>query len=177
MINNRCIVTLLLTALVLGYACRQNEEIKQPRNPGEEKESLVRVNKYLVNKDKEVIENYVKRRGWEMELTKTGLWYMIYEEGGGNLVEEGNLVTIEYSVSLLDGTLCYHSDESGPKEFVVGKGGVEPGLEEGIRLLRLGDKARFILPPHLAYGLLGDEKKIPARSVIVYDLEVITIDE
>jgi FKBP-type peptidyl-prolyl cis-trans isomerase FkpA len=176
MTTNRFIAILLLSTLILGYACRQKGEIRQTKNPGEEKESLIRVNEYLVNKDKEVIENYIRRRGWEMELTKTGLWYMIYEEGGGKLIERGNLVTIEYSLYLLDGTVCYQSDEDGPKQFVVGKESVEPGLDEGIRLLKLGDKARFILPPHLAYGLLGDEKKIPTRSVIVYDLEVAAID-
>jgi FKBP-type peptidyl-prolyl cis-trans isomerase len=60
---------------------------------------------------------------------------------------------------------------------VVGQGEVEPGLDEGIRLLHSGDKARFILPPHLAYGLIGDENKIPARSVIVYDLTVLSVDD
>jgi len=112
-----------------------------------------------------------------MEVTESGLWYMVYEAGDGKMAEQGDLVALEYSVSLLDGTLCYHSDESGPLNFVVGRGGVEAGLEEGILLLRVGDKARFILPPHLAYGLLGDENKIPARSVIIYDLTLTSVTE
>jgi FKBP-type peptidyl-prolyl cis-trans isomerase len=53
---------------------------------------------------------------------------------------------------------------------------VESGLEEGILLLREGDKAKFILPPHLAHGLLGDDNKIPARSIIVYDLELLSLE-
>jgi FKBP-type peptidyl-prolyl cis-trans isomerase FkpA len=177
MIMKLGISTLLLVILLLGYSCNQQEEIKQPRNSGKEKESMVRINQYLVSKDEEIIANYVKRRGWNMDVTKTGLWYMIYQKGDGKPVRKDTRITIEYSVSLLDGTLCYHSDESGPKQFVVGKGEVEPGLDEGIRLLQLGDKARFILPPHLAYGLLGDENKIPARSVIVYDLTVLSVDD
>ncbi len=138
---------------------------------------MVRVNQYLVDKDKEIIENYVKRRGWNMEVTKTGLWYMIYQKGKGKPVRKNSRVTIEYNIHLLDGTLCYHSDEEGPKQFEVGKGEVEPGLDEGIRYLRMGDRARFIIPPHLAYGLIGDENKIPARSVIVYDLRVLSVED
>jgi FKBP-type peptidyl-prolyl cis-trans isomerase FkpA len=177
MIMKRGTGILFLVILLLGCSCNQPEERKQSRNSGKEKESMVRINQYLVSKDEEIIANYVKRRGWDMELTKTGLWYMIYQLGDGKRVRKDTRVTIEYSVNLLDGTLCYHSDENGPKQFVVGKGEVEPGLDEGIRLLRSGDKARFILPPHLAYGLLGDENKIPARSVIVYDLTVLSVDD
>ncbi|UCG27168.1 MAG: FKBP-type peptidyl-prolyl cis-trans isomerase [Bacteroidales bacterium] len=168
---------LLVLMIVVGSGCSDGNQdpVTQKRNPEKEKESLVKVNKYLLEKDKDIIENYVDRRGWEMDISEAGLWYMIYEEGKGPKVNEEDFVTIGYSISLLDGTICYDSDESGPKQFRVGAGGVEAGLEEGIRLLREGDKARFILPPHLAYGLIGDENKIPARSVIVYDLEVLDV--
>ena len=54
-------------------------------------------------------------------------------------------------------------------------GGVESGLEEGILLMKTGGKAKFILPPHLAYGLPGDGKKIPARAILVYDVELLSI--
>ncbi len=54
----------------------------------------------------------------------------------------------------------------------IGHGGVESGIEEGILLLHKGDKARFILPPFRAHGLLGDRQKIPPRSIIVYELEL-----
>jgi FKBP-type peptidyl-prolyl cis-trans isomerase len=44
-------------------------------------------------------------------------------------------------------------------------------------MLREGDKARFILPPHIAHGLLGDENRIPPRSVIVYEVELLNISD
>lgn len=177
MILKYSIGALLIVMLVLGYSCKQKEDNTQSVTSGKEEESMVRVNQYLVDKDEEIIRNYIKRRNWDMELTKTGLWYMIYRKGNGKPVQENSLVTIEYRISLLDGTLCYNSDESGPKQFAVGKGDVEPGLDEGILLLRGGDKARFILPPHLAYGLIGDENKIPARSVIIYDLTLLSVEK
>jgi FKBP-type peptidyl-prolyl cis-trans isomerase len=54
---------------------------------------------------------------------------------------------------------------------------VESGLEEGILLLQEGDKARFIMPPHLAHGLIGDRDKIPARATIIYDLELVSLSD
>ena len=166
---------IIFLAFLLAPGCQQRQEDNDQTKTKGDKKSLVRVNKYMIEKDREIIENYIKRREWKMEMTASGLWYMIYENGAGEEVEEGSLVTMHYTLHLLDGTLCYDSDETGPKHFVVGRGGAEPGLDEGIRFLKMGDKARFILPPHLAYGLMGDENKIPARSVIVYDLEVVSV--
>jgi FKBP-type peptidyl-prolyl cis-trans isomerase len=141
------------------------------------KEVLVRVNKYLVKKDVELIESYAKRRGWDMELTESGLFYQIYERGNGAKAENGKTATIAYRLSLLDGTLCYSSDEQGPKKFQLGHSTEESGLEQGILMMHAGDKARLILPPHLAHGLLGDENRIPARSIIVYEIELLDISD
>ena len=140
-------------------------------------ESMVEVNRYLVQRDLEIIENFVKRHNWDMETTETGLWYMIYERGTGEMATKGKLATVAYTLSLLDGTVCYQVDVSSPKTFQVGQGGVESGLEEGILWLREGDKARFILPPYLAHGLLGDEERIPARAIILYDMTLLKVSE
>ena len=69
------------------------------------------------------------------------------------------------------------SNSRGTKSFKIGQGGVEKGLEIGILKMREGDKAKFIMPPNLAWGLIGDEKKIPARSIIIYDVELIKLTD
>ena len=109
-----------------------------------------------------------------MKETSSGLWYAI-TPGAGRYknVQTGMLVTLKYRVSLLNGNICYNSDSLGVKQFIVGKGGVESGLEEGILLLKQGDKALFIMPPHLAHGLQGDGNKIPQRAIIVYDVDLL----
>jgi FKBP-type peptidyl-prolyl cis-trans isomerase len=170
-------VLAFLFLLFFIFSCKNQPEEQKPENPFGEKETLMKVNKYFVEKDAEIIESYVKRRNWQMEVTESGLWYMIYENGHGPKATIGKVATIEYSITLLDGTVCYDSGNSGPKRFTIGRGGVEAGLEEGILMLRTGDKARFILPPHLAYGLLGDEEKILPRSTIVYEVKVIEISD
>lgn len=137
------------------------------------KEPLEKANRGLLKMDKERIDAFLKRRNWEMETSGTGLRHLIYEKGSGEKIKPGDVVEFNYTISLLDGSLCYSSDSLGIKSFRVGQGGVEAGLEEGILLLNIGDKARFIILPFMAHSLLGDFDKIPPRSIILYDIEVL----
>ncbi len=139
------------------------------------KKSLRMANKYLTVLDAERINNYAKRRNWKMTQTKSGIWYEIYDKGNGEKAKAGQTAVFNYKISLLDGRVCYSSDSLGVKKMIVGHGGVESGIEEGISFLRKGDKARFILPPFRAHGLLGDMKKIPARSIIIYEIELLDL--
>lgn len=165
---------LFLAALLL--ACHPKNRENDP-DPAAQQEALLRINKYLVEKDADAIRGYIQRHGWKMTETSTGLWYEITSHGAGPAAETGKKVTLEYKLSLLDGTLCYSSDSTGNKTFTLGKGGVETGLEQGVLLLHAGDRARFIMPPHLAYGLIGDENRIPARATIIYEVHLIQITD
>ncbi|MGM0408643.1 MAG: FKBP-type peptidyl-prolyl cis-trans isomerase [Bacteroidota bacterium] len=158
---------------IIFFSCDSVQEKSEEDNKVKySKKSLEKINQLLVEKDVEIIKNYIERREWDMEMTETGLWYMIYQEGFGDLIEENDFIIMNYKIWLMDGTLCYSSDSLGPKSFIVGKGGVESGLEEGLLLLKNGSRARFIMPPHLAHGLIGDNEKIPARATIIYDVEI-----
>jgi FKBP-type peptidyl-prolyl cis-trans isomerase FkpA len=138
--------------------------------------ALVGANRLLLKKDKENIMAYITEHKLDMKESETGLWYRIDKAGHGNMAKTGEQITLKYKVFLLDGTLCYSSDSLGPKKFVVGRGGVESGLEEGVTMLREGDRALFIMPPHLAEGLPGDGDRIPARSIIIYEVEVLKLE-
>jgi FKBP-type peptidyl-prolyl cis-trans isomerase FkpA len=168
--------TAILLLCIFLFSCRQEHRNLTEEDYRETKKSLIEINRLLVKKDSARIAEYIKSRNWDMTETKTGLWYMIYENGAGKKSEKGLYATINYNVALLDGIPCYSSDSLGPKRFKIGRGSVESGLEEGILLLREGDKARFILPPHLAHGLVGDDNRIPARSIIVYDVELLILN-
>ena len=175
--NRIFFITLIYCILLTCWSCKQGQTDEGIKDTFEDQdEMLVRINKYLVRKDVELIESYAKRRGWNITQTESGLFYEIYEEGSGDSARDGRKVTINYTLSLLDGTICYSSDESGPKTFRLGRSREESGLEQGLLMMQAGDKAHLILPPHLAYGLLGDEDRIPARSIIVYDVELLTVD-
>jgi len=139
-------------------------------------DSLLNYNKTLVKTEDQEIEDFIQRYGWKMVKSPTGLRYMIYKHGSGERTVKGKKAMIRFEVRLINGNLCYSSAETGPKEFIIGQRGVEPGIEEGILLLKLGDRAKFIVPSHLAFGLLGDQDKIPPKSTIIYDIELIKLN-
>lgn len=163
------IVSILLLMCTLLVSCGNNrEENKEVRKPG--KEEMADLNRYFVQKDRERIQNYIDRKGLHMKETSTGLWYEVVKEGSGRNFGEKDRILFDYDCSLLDGTECYSSKDLGPKEVVLGRSGLEQGLNEGLRMLNPGAEAIFIIPPFLAYGLLGDQKKIPPRAIIVYSV-------
>jgi peptidylprolyl isomerase len=107
--------------------------------------------------------------------TASGVKYAIISQGEGPAVEAGKVVTVHYSGFLQDGTMFDSSVERDePIMFVVGQGQVVPGWDEGLQLLKKGDKARFIVPPQLGYGEMVLEK-IPVNSTLIFDTEVIDI--
>ena len=109
------------------------------------------------------------------EHTKSGLYYAksVYTEGAQPQV--GQTAQIKFVASYLDGTLLGNSDQLGEHyDFVYGQGKVLKGLEEGIGLMRVGEKARFVLPYTLAYGE-NPYGNIPAYSNLVFDVELVDL--
>jgi FKBP-type peptidyl-prolyl cis-trans isomerase len=175
--KHKAIFGFFLIAFILVSCNEKREKLDEKEFRKVYGESLIKQNKKLVKEDEEIIRSYIRRKNWNMELTGTGLFYEIYKKTSGAKADTGKLATINYKISLLDGTVCYTSTTLGSKTFKISQGGVEAGLEEGILLMKEGEKARFIMAPYLAYGLIGDGNKIPARAIIVYEVELIKIEE
>ena len=107
--------------------------------------------------------------------TDSGLQYIIIKEGNGKRPEAGQNVAVHYSGFLLDGTKFDSSYDRGePIVFPIGAGRVIPGWDEGISLLKVGGKAKLIIPPNLGYGdrAIGP---IPANSTLIFDVELVEL--
>jgi FKBP-type peptidyl-prolyl cis-trans isomerase FkpA len=152
-------------------SCKEKKVSVVSPKPGQNE--MADLNKFLVQKDRERIKNYIERKNLKMNESPTGLWYQIISEGNGKTFADNDRVVIDYECSLLDGTKCYSSAELGPKKIVIGRTEIEAGLNEGLKLLKPGARAIFIIPPFLAYGLIGDRKRIPSRAVIVYNVNIL----
>jgi FKBP-type peptidyl-prolyl cis-trans isomerase len=152
---------------------------KTDLNSKEFQDKLVDANKMYVKRESDEIDQYVKHKGWEMITSGTGLRYMITAKGTGELAAEDTLfqkfASVKFNVKLLNGTICYSSDSTGIREFLIGQDDIETGLHEGIQYMHVGDKAVFILPSHLAYGLMGDQRRIPPKSSVLYDIELVSL--
>ncbi len=170
--KNSFVIIFLVFVLLVGSRCAD----KKPKTElVVTQEMLININKQLVNRDNDSIKAYIAANHLQMKQTETGLWYMIIEDAPGTQIKTGDIVNYNYTISLIDGTVCYSSDQTGPKTIVIGKGGAEVGVTEGLRLLNKGDVASLILPPHLAHDLIGDDNKIPSRSILLVNLEVIEV--
>lgn len=171
-------ITAVIAGLGIMLALSSCEEVdrsrdRQPVSPKVQKENVEEANRNLVKLEREMIDEYVRKSGLDFVETGTGLRYFIENKGDGELIKQGDIVTMEYEMRLMDGELLYSSDKDGLKVFLVGRGGVESGLEEAVLHLHKNDKAIVIIPSHLAHGLAGDGKRIPARSTLVYELKII----
>lgn len=167
---------MLLMSVLFACSGRQSPEKRSNKDVPNVEESLIRANKQAVKAESEQIDRFVERYHWQMKETGSGLRYYIYENGNGEKAQTDKIATLKYEVRLITGDLIYSSEEDGLKEFLIGRGGVESGLEEGILLLRVGDRAKFIIPSHLGFGLLGDQDKVPPKSTLIYDIELISLN-
>lgn len=142
-----------------------------------------------------VIEEYVKDNNLQGTKTESGLYYIIEKEGSGPAIEEGDQASVHYAGYLLNGQIfdtsikevaeannIYNPQRDqgggyGPFDLQVGVGQVIPGWDEGLSLLKKGDKAKFIIPSPLAYGSRGAGADIPANSILIFDVEIMDVDK
>jgi peptidylprolyl isomerase len=111
-----------------------------------------------------------------MTTTASGLQYVIIREGDGPDPQAGELVAVHYRGTLEDGTEFDNSYTRGqPFTFALGRGMVIPGWDEGIALMRVGDKAKLIIPPDLGYGERGAGEVIPPNATLIFEVELVSI--
>ncbi len=110
------------------------------------------------------------------EETASGLRYQILQKGDGKKATKGAGVSVHYKGQLLDGTVFDSSyKRKQPIDFNVGVGQVIAGWDEGILLLQVGDKARFVIPSNLAYGSAGAGGVIPPDATLIFDVELMAV--
>jgi len=108
--------------------------------------------------------------------TDSGLRYKIIQKGDGAKAEKGKTVSVHYKGSLPDGTVFDSSfKRNQPIDFPLGMGHVISGWDEGIALLQVGDKARFVIPPFLGYGERGAGGVIPPNATLIFDVELVEV--
>lgn len=161
---------------LLCSCCGHDKTVRDPVKMEDVNRQMIRTNRELVAKEALRIDSWIQRNGHEAEKTGTGLRIIRKETHATEpRPRVGDIVSVEYTLKLLDGTECYSTAGKKPEAFKVGMANVESGLHEGVQLMHQGDKAILVLPPHLAHGLIGDQKKIPPLSSIVYEIQLISI--
>ena len=125
---------------------------------------------------KKAAEEAMEQLAAGFEKTESGLRYKFIQKGNGKQAENGKTVSVHYSGSLDNGKVFDSSyARKKPIEFPLGKGHVIEGWDEGIALLQVGDKARFVIPSYLAYGSRGAGGVIPPDATLIFDVELMDV--
>lgn len=138
-------------------------------------ETLIRMNQELLSKEMKAIVAYARANQWNYIQLENGVLYEIIQTGNGVKAKSSDLVSFSFKMYNLEDEQIYSSDVNGPKTFVIDYNEIEAGLNDIAKVLNEGDSLRMILPPHMAFGVPGDGKKVPARASIVYYLKLLSI--
>lgn len=129
-----------------------------------------------LEKEKKAKEAELDKLAAGFKKTDSGLRYKILQEGDGVVAEKGKTVSVHYKGQLPDGTVFDSSyKRNEPIDFALGAGQVIAGWDEGIAMLKVGDKARFVIPSDLAYGNRGAGGVIPPNASLVFDVELVDV--
>lgn len=129
--------------------------------------------KHLMHDDSIAMANYINNFA-SPKRTNTGLYLIKTVDGNGVLPKNGDKVLIKYRAYLFDGAVIDKSPAQG-YEFTLGNKQVIKGLEEAVKMLKVGSRYKVIVPHYLAYGGEGSGG-VPAYSSVVFDVEILGVN-
>jgi peptidylprolyl isomerase len=108
--------------------------------------------------------------------TSSGLKYVDIVQGTGASPQNGQMVTVNYTGTLENGTKFDSSFDHGtPYKFRIGTGSVIKGWDEGLLSMKIGGKRKLTIPPALGYGTRGSPPKIPPNATLVFEVELLNV--
>ena len=179
---------------VFGYVVSGQEIVDQIQNNDKiQSISIEKIGKLAIKWDSvKVFDDYIKNKEIEkdkikkleldkiisitkgMEKTKSGLFHLIENKGNNDFPSIGSTVSVHYTGKLVDGTIFDSSyQRNNPISFVLGKGQVIKGWDEGLLKMAKGGSGKLVIPSNLAYGENGAGGIIPPNSTLIFDLELI----
>ena len=122
------------------------------------------------------IAKYVDDNKINIEPKESGLYYIETQVGTGESVQSGDMVIVHYTIYNIDGLLIESSyDYNQPIPFVYGQNQMIPGIEEAVGYMKVGGKARTIVPSQLGFGDIKIDENLPANSTLIIDLELVDL--
>lgn len=167
----RCVAIMLI---LLGYACN-GVGSKPGKGPSVDRQRLLDDNKRAARMERADIDAYLLRNAIDARDLGTGTRVAIVRDVPGTNAVRDQMATVHYRMELMDGTICYASEPGAPESFRIEMDDVESGLHEAIQTLSPGDSAILIIPSHRAFGLIGDMRKVPMRSTVIYHIGLVSV--
>ena len=123
--------------------------------------------------------NAMPKGDGKMVKTASGLQYEVIKAGTGATPKAGQYVQVHYTGTLENGDKFDSSRDRGtPFEFPLGQRQVIPGWDEGVALMKVGDRRKFIIPADLAYGAAPPPgAPIPPNATLIFDVELLGVSD
>lgn len=174
------IINLLVVAAFLILSCSKPEA----RKPIVRKTSSFMNESIERNKILTQVENELLQKKMEIDSTREyvnseqGFWYSYDLKKGADapMPGPGDAVVFNYEILDLKDEVVFSKEELGPVSYRVDKEELITGLQDGIKLMREGEKVTFLFPSYKAYGYSGSERVEPNQPLI-YKVELVTIEK
>lgn len=176
-LNN--ILSLLCLSILLA-SCAEKEDPRRPIShaSGSFLKKSIELNKKLVAEEESIFDSIMKANpDQHYALSQKGYWFTILEEipQENYFPQVGDLVYFDSTIMDVSGDTIYKQGELPVREYMVDKEEIIIGLRDGIKRLNKGDKAQFLFPSHVAYGYIGDKKRIGRNQPIIYNVTILDI--
>lgn len=172
----------LILCTLFFYSCKNQEG----RRPVTQKTSTVisetiKKNKELIESENKFIEEYLAKDSLKTYLTSSyGFWYIYnkkVEIDEAKTPTIGDEVEIEYNITDLYDTVIYSKEELGIKSYKIDKEDFIPALQEGLKLMKVGETITFVIPSYRAFGLVGDDNKIGISQTLKSTVTLVNIKQ
>jgi FKBP-type peptidyl-prolyl cis-trans isomerase FkpA len=140
-----------------------------------EKERLAEAEKQK-QAEPEKLNKYLTDNNITTKPLASGLYFLESQAGSGSMSKTGDMVKINFSVSLIDGKELFSTVKNGgPMPVEIGKPFENKGFEEAVAMMKKGGKAKLIVPSALAFGEQGRGQMVAPYTTLLYDLEIVDI--
>lgn len=170
------LIMLLIFMACSGPKARKPVTYKSGYDPTE---SII-FNKKLYQAEENAIKKYMANDSLHQYInSKYGFWYTYLTENKNDTIfpHKGDKVTFRYEIDDLNGNIIYSSQDLGLKNYTIDREEMIQGIQEGIKWMNKGEKARFLLPSHKAYAYTGDDDRIASNTPIAVTLELLEINK
>ncbi|OFY23721.1 MAG: hypothetical protein A2W98_09805 [Bacteroidetes bacterium GWF2_33_38] len=127
--------------------------------------------------EEQILKDYLSRANISVEPSLSGLYFIEQVKGNGKMPKAGNALHVHYIGSFIDGKPFDISYDRGqPLKFILGVGQVIEGWDEGISKMSEGGRATLIIPSNLAYKDKGHRDLIPPYTTLIFEIELLKVD-
>lgn len=148
----------------------------------EQKKDIAEKTAKQIKIDNKILAEYFNKNNINATKTKSGLYYTIKNQGTGQNALTGQMVSVNYTGKLINGSVFDSNTDPAfkhkePFKFELGTGKVIKGWDEGLKLMKKGTSGTLYIPANLAYGSQDRSPSIPANSILVFDIEIVNIEK